>query len=59
MNKKYEGRKWDDSFQFKIHLNQSVQGARWDINTGSIADSKLKELHPNMPVMFIKAVTQV
>jgi dynein heavy chain len=36
-----------------------LQGARWDINTGSIADSRLKELHPNMPVMFIKALTQV
>jgi len=35
------------------------KGARWDINIGSIADSRLKELHPNMPVMFIKAVTQV
>ena len=35
------------------------QGARWDINIGSIADSRLKELHPSMPVMYIKAVTQV
>jgi hypothetical protein len=36
-----------------------LKGARWDINIGSIADSRLKELHPNMPVMYIKAVTQV
>ncbi len=36
-----------------------MEGARWDINIGSIADSKLKELHPLMPVMFIKAITQV
>ena len=35
-----------------------TQGARWDINTGSIAESKLKELHPAMPVMLVKAVTQ-
>ena len=34
------------------------QGARWDLNAGSIAESKLKELHPAMPIMFIKAVTQ-
>ena len=34
------------------------QGARWDINTGSIAESQLKELYPSMPVMLIKAVTQ-
>ena len=35
-----------------------AQGARWDLNAGSIAESKLKELYPAMPVMFIKAVTQ-
>ena len=29
------------------------------MNIGSIADSRLKELHPMMPVMYIKAVTQV
>ena len=36
----------------------STQGARWDINTGAIGESKLKELHPAMPVMYVKAVTQ-
>ena len=35
-----------------------TQGARWDLYAGSIAESKLKDLHPPMPVMFIKAVTQ-
>jgi len=35
-----------------------MEGARWDINVNSIADSFLKDLHPQMPVMFIKAVTQ-
>ena len=41
--------------QFKLfHL----QGARWDVNTGVIVESKLKELHPSMPIMFIKAVSQ-
>ena len=38
---------------------QSIQGARWDIDMNSIADSKLKELHPEMPVMYLKAITQV
>ena len=32
--------------------------SRWDINVGSIVESRLKELHPLMPVMYIKALTQ-
>ena len=35
-----------------------IEGARWDINVGSIVDSNLKELHPLMPIMYIKALTQ-
>ena len=35
-----------------------MEGARWDLNIGSIAESQLKELYPSMPVMYIKAVTQ-
>ncbi|XP_025830771.1 dynein beta chain, ciliary-like [Agrilus planipennis] len=35
-----------------------MEGARWDIATGSIADSKLKELYPVVPVIYIKAITQ-
>ena len=31
---------------------------RWDIQLGSIADAKLKDLFPVMPVIFIKAITQ-
>merc|ERR1719483_607899 len=34
-----------------------MEGARWDVNIGSIAESRLKELYPAMPVMYIKAVT--
>eukprot|EP00095_Tigriopus_kingsejongensis_P007518 maker-scaffold103_size370364-snap-gene-1.21 protein:Tk07518 transcript:maker-scaffold103_size370364-snap-gene-1.21-mRNA-1 annotation:"dynein heavy chain axonemal-like" len=30
----------------------------WDAPTSSIVESRLKELHPPMPVMFVKAVTQ-
>ncbi|XP_034148435.1 dynein heavy chain 17, axonemal-like [Esox lucius] len=33
-----------------------MEGARWDTQTGVIADARLKELTPNMPVIFIKAV---
>ena len=35
-----------------------MEGARWDVETNSISDSRLKELHPEMPVMFLRAVTQ-
>ncbi|KAF2900340.1 hypothetical protein ILUMI_05842 [Ignelater luminosus] len=35
-----------------------MEGARWDIQAGSIVDSKLKELFPVVPVIFIKAITQ-
>lgn len=31
-------------------------GARWDIQTGVIAEARLKELTPAMPVIFIKAI---
>jgi len=33
-----------------------MEGARWDNNLGQIAESKLKELTPLMPVLFIKAI---
>ena len=35
-----------------------MEGARWDINLGTIAESRLKELYPLMPVIHIRAVTQ-
>jgi len=35
-----------------------MEGARWDVPSGSIAESKLKELYPVMPVLFMKAITQ-
>ncbi|XP_076257481.1 dynein beta chain, ciliary-like [Rhynchophorus ferrugineus] len=35
-----------------------MEGARWDVQLNSIADSKLKELFPVVPVIFIKAITQ-
>ena len=40
------------------YLFNCLQGARWDINIGSIAESALKDLYPAMPVMYIKAITQ-
>ncbi|CAF0714705.1 unnamed protein product [Brachionus calyciflorus] len=33
-----------------------MEGARWDTQTSQIAESKLKELTPLMPVIFIKAI---
>ena len=41
-----------------ILLDCFIKGARWDINTGVIVESKLKELHPTMPIIYIKAVSQ-
>lgn len=35
-----------------------MEGARWDTTLGSIVSSRLKELFPQMPVIYIKAVTQ-
>lgn len=31
-----------------------LEGARWDSNLGVLAESKLKELHPSMPVIYVK-----
>ena len=33
-----------------------MEGARWDTQAGCINESKLKELTPAMPVLFVKAV---
>ncbi|XP_062330264.1 dynein axonemal heavy chain 17-like [Osmerus eperlanus] len=33
-----------------------MEGARWDSQTGVIAEARVKELTPSLPVMFIKAV---
>lgn len=33
-----------------------MEGARWDVQTGLIADSRLKELTPSMPVLFLRAI---
>lgn len=33
-----------------------MEGARWDIQTGQIAESNLKELTPTMPVIFVRAI---
>eukprot|EP00163_Fabomonas_tropica_P031151 TRINITY_DN730_c1_g2_i2.p1 TRINITY_DN730_c1_g2~~TRINITY_DN730_c1_g2_i2.p1 ORF type:complete len:4514 (+),score=1634.66 TRINITY_DN730_c1_g2_i2:234-13775(+) len=34
-----------------------LEGAKWDSSAGQLADSSLKDLHPHLPVMYIKAVT--
>ncbi|NXX28105.1 DYH9 protein, partial [Nicator chloris] len=33
-----------------------MEGARWDAQSGTITDARLKELTPAMPVVFIRAV---
>lgn len=33
-----------------------MEGARWDTQTGMIAESRLKELTPAMPVIFVRAI---
>ncbi|XP_028375908.1 LOW QUALITY PROTEIN: dynein heavy chain 17, axonemal [Phyllostomus discolor] len=33
-----------------------MEGARWDTQTGVIAEARLKELTPAMPVVFVKAI---
>lgn len=35
-----------------------MEGARWDIQLGTMTDAKLKELFPTLPVIFIRAITQ-
>lgn len=35
-----------------------MEGARWDIQTGIIVDSRPKELYPAMPVINVRAITQ-
>lgn len=34
-----------------------MEGARWDVNFGVIAESRLKEMFPMMPVLHIRALT--
>lgn len=36
-----------------------MEGARWDTSVGGIVESRIKELFPIMPVIYIKAITQV
>lgn len=33
-----------------------MEGARWDIQSGTIQEARLKELTPVMPVIFVKAI---
>lgn len=35
-----------------------MEGARWDVASGMIAESKLKELFPQMPVIYVKALIE-
>merc|ERR1711879_165071 len=33
-----------------------MEGARWDTQTGLLSEARLKELTPNMPVLFLKSI---
>ncbi|XP_043921477.1 dynein axonemal heavy chain 11 [Protopterus annectens] len=33
-----------------------MEGARWDLQAGVIAEARLKDLTPSMPVIFVKAI---
>ncbi|XP_072570592.1 dynein axonemal heavy chain 11 isoform X2 [Paramormyrops kingsleyae] len=33
-----------------------LEGARWDIQSGNIAEAQLKDLTPAMPVLFVRAI---
>lgn len=33
-----------------------LDGARWDVGTAAIADARMKELYPKMPVILVKAL---
>ncbi|TNN09426.1 Dynein beta chain, ciliary [Schistosoma japonicum] len=33
-----------------------MEGARWDVQTNMIAEARLKELAPSLPVIFLKAI---
>lgn len=33
-----------------------LEGASWDSENSILVDSRVKELHPQMPVMFIKVL---
>ena len=46
-------------FILQLKFHWIIKGARWDTITNSIANSRLKELYPQMPVIWIKAVTLV
>ncbi|XP_061501815.1 dynein beta chain, ciliary isoform X1 [Anopheles gambiae] len=56
-------KKWKEDFSAPPREGAYVnglfmEGARWDVSVGSIANSLMKELFPQMPVIYIKAITQ-
>ncbi len=44
---------------FKSPKSWLLQGCRWDDKGGALEDSKPKELFCPMPVILVRAVTQV
>ena len=36
----------------------SLEGARWDMNAGTLEEARMKEMYPSLPVVLIKASQQ-
>jgi hypothetical protein len=49
---------WSNHTYYCIIDSTIFLNVRWDTTVGSIVESRLKELHPSLPVMYIKALTQ-
>ena len=49
--------RYEDNFNGNLQFS-FFQGARWDLTLNCLTDSRLKELHPSLPIMLVKAVTQ-
>jgi dynein heavy chain len=35
-----------------------LEGAKWDVNAGVLEEATLKDLHPRLPVVLVKAAAQ-
>eukprot|EP00998_Keelungia_sp_KM082_P007054 NODE_326_length_2088_cov_110.843957_g320_i0.p1 GENE.NODE_326_length_2088_cov_110.843957_g320_i0~~NODE_326_length_2088_cov_110.843957_g320_i0.p1 ORF type:complete len:660 (+),score=234.76 NODE_326_length_2088_cov_110.843957_g320_i0:262-1980(+) len=54
-------KKWPDQIEAPAREGAYIhglymEGARWDMNQGSVEDSKMKELYPKLPVLLMKSL---
>jgi len=47
-----EGPARDGAYVYGLYL----EGARWDVQSGSVEDAFMKELYPKMPVILVRAI---